>query len=388
MSRWVPTALALLLSLQGCSWIKSWGDDEDEPGAPSALVEFSPTLAVEREWSVNVGAGPGQQRNQLFPAYDDGLLFSADYEGRLVAVEAQNGRVIWEQETELPFSGGPGIFGGRVYVGSEEGDIYAFSRDDGNLLWTAGVSSEVLAAPQEQDGIVVVRCIDGRVFGLDADNGSRLWIYDHAVPLLTLRGNSTPLIRAGVVFIGYDGGEVVALRLEDGVLLWEQAVVATEGRSELERLADIDGQMVFVASDLIVSSFKNRLASLAANSGRLLWFKEISSATGIVVERTNLAVSDKEDSVWLLDRRNGGTIWKQDLLTNRQLTRPAIQGNFVVVGDFEGYLHWIRVDDGNFAARAKVGGDGFVSAPVVVGANLYVLTRSGELVAYRAGAGS
>jgi outer membrane protein assembly factor BamB len=388
MKRLLPTALALLLGLQACSWIKSWGDDEDEPGAPSRLVEFSPTLEVDRLWSVDVGAGPGQQRNQLFPAYDDGVLFAADYEGRLVAVEAQNGRVIWSQETELPFSGGPGIFGGRVFIGSEAGEIHAFGRDDGTPLWTARVSSEVLAAPQEQDGIVVVRCIDGRVFGLDADDGRRLWIYDHAVPLLTLRGNSTPLIRAGVVFVGYDGGEVVALRLEDGALMWEQAVVASEGRSELERLADIDGQMVYVASDLIVSSFKNRLASLAANSGRLLWFKEISSATGIVVERTNLAVSDKDDSVWLLDRRNGATIWKQDLLANRQVTRPAIQGSFVVVGDFEGYLHWIRADDGAFAARAKAGDDGFVSAPLVIGSNLYVQTRSGDLVAFRAGGGS
>ncbi|MCH5373851.1 MAG: PQQ-binding-like beta-propeller repeat protein, partial [Planctomycetes bacterium] len=170
-----------------------------------------------------------------------------------------------------------------------------------------------------------------------------------------------------------------------GTVIWEQTVVTSEGRSELERLADIDGDMVYVASDLIVSSYKNRLASLAADSGRLLWFKDISSATGVVVDRTNVAVSDRDAHLWLLDRRNGGTLWMQDKLENRELTRPAFMGNFVVVGDFEGYLHWINVDDGNFAAREKVGGKGFSSGPLVVGNHLYVLTRKGKLVAYTVG---
>jgi outer membrane protein assembly factor BamB len=388
MNRWLIPALAVLLTAQGCSWIKSWGDDEDEPGAPSELVDFNPTLTVDRLWSRNVGSGVGRQRTQLIPAYDSGTIYVADFEGRMVAVDAQNGRILWDRETEVRFSGGPGLSSDLVLIGSEGGEIYAFSRSEGAAAWTAQVSSEVLAAPQEEDGIVVVRCIDGRVFGLDADDGRRVWLYDHAVPLLTLRGNSNPLIRAGVVFIGYDSGEVVALNLDDGTLVWEQPVVSTEGRSELERLADIDGQMVFIASDLLVSSYKNRLASLAADSGRLLWFKEISSATGVAVERTNLAVSDRDDSVWLLDRRNGSTIWKQDLMANRQLTRPAIQGNFVVVGDFEGHLHWLNISDGNFAARADTGGDGFVSAPLVIGSTLYVLTRQGELLAFSAGGSS
>ena len=236
------------------------------------------------------------------------------------------------------------------------------------------------------DGIVVVRCIDGRVFGLDADTGQRLWIYDHSVPLLTLRGNSPLLLRAGVVFVGYDGGSVVALKLGDGVKMWEQTLVTAEGRTELERLSDIDGQMVFIASDLLVSSYKNRLASLAADSGRLLWFKDISSATGVSVDRINLALSDKEGNLWLLDRRNGAESWKLDLLRNRGLTRPVFYGSFIAVGDAEGYLHWVRIDNGQFAAREKVGGDGFAGPPVVVGNTLYVMTRKGSLIAYRAGA--
>jgi outer membrane protein assembly factor BamB len=271
-------------------------------------------------------------------------------------------------------------------MGTENGEVFAFDASTGTQLWSATVTSEVLAAPSEADGIVVVRCIDGRVFGLDPDTGQRLWIYDHSVPLLTLRGNSPPLLRAGVVYVGYDGGQVVALDLEDGTLMWEQTLVTTEGRTELERLSDIDGQIVFIASDLLVSSYKNRLASLAADSGRLLWFKDISSATGVAVNRINLALTDKEGNLWMLDRRNGAESWKQDQLLRRDLTRPVFFGSFVVVGDLEGYLHWVNVSDGQFAAREKVGGDGFAGPPLVVGNTLYAMTKKGKLLAYRAGA--
>lgn len=385
MRQWLIPALAALLLLNGCSWIKSWGDDED-PEAPSELVEFEPTLKVGKVWSTGVGKGLDNAGRQLRPAYSSGSLYAADYKGLLMAINADSGRKHWEIKTKLPFTGGPGISGKLLMMGTQNGEVFAFDASTGTQLWSATVTSEVLAAPAEADGIVVVRCIDGRVFGLDAETGQRVWVYDHNVPLLTLRGNAPPLLRAGVVFIGYDGGQVVALRQDDGTLMWEQSLVTTEGRTELERLSDIDGQLVFIASDLLVSSYKSRLASLAADSGRLLWFKDISSATGVAVDRINLSLSDKDGNLWLLDRRNGAESWKHDQLLYRGLTRPVFYGSFVVVGDMEGYLHWINIDDGQFAAREKVGGDGFSGPPLVVGNTLYVMTKKGDLTAFRAGA--
>ncbi|MDX2417202.1 MAG: outer membrane protein assembly factor BamB [Xanthomonadales bacterium] len=385
MRQWFIPALAALLLLNGCSWIKSWGDD-DEPDAPAELVEFESTLKVGKAWSTDVGKGLDKTGRQIRPAYLSGSLYAADYKGLLVAVDATNGRKQWEIKTELPFTGGPGVTGNLLLMGTENGEVFAFDASTGTQLWSATVTSEVLAAPAESDGIVVVRCIDGRVFGLDADTGQRLWVYDHNVPLLTLRGNAPLLLRAGVVFVGYDGGQVVALKLADGILMWEQTLVTAEGRTELERLSDIDGQLVFIASDLLVSSYKNRLASLAADSGRLLWFKDISSATGVSVDRTNLTLSDRDGNVWLLDRRNGAESWKMDQLLHRGLTRPVFYGNFIVVGDAEGYLHWINIDSGQFAAREKTGGKGFAGPPLVVGNTLYVMTQKGTLTAYRAGA--
>ena len=320
------------------------------------------------------------------PRYSSGALFSADYKGKLVAVDADTGRKNWELKTDQPFSGGPGLDTEQIYMGTIDGRVIAYDRNSGTELWNAQVSSEVLTPPESADGIVVVRCIDGRVFGLDVINGRRIWIYDHSVPLLTLRGNADLLVRAGVVFVGYDDGSVVSLKLDDGSLIWNQTIVSPEGRTELERLADVGTQMVIVASDLIVSSYKKRVVSLAADSGRLLWFKEISSATGVQVDRTNLAVSEANGDLWMLDRRNGSTLWKLDRMANRGLLRPAFYGNFVVVGDKEGYLHWIDTDIGSFVARVRAGKKGFAAAPLTVGTTLYVLTHGGELIAYRAGA--
>jgi len=385
MRRSLPLALLLAVALlPGCSWIKSWGDPE--PGDPAPLVEFEQSLEVRRVWSTSVGDGMGRAGLNMSPVFASGVLFVADHEGRLVAVDAETGRKNWELKTEQPFSGGPGLDDDQIYMGTIDGRVIAYDRSGGAELWNAQVSSEVLSPPASGDGIVVVRCIDGRVFGLDAVSGRRLWIHDRDVPLLTLRGNADLLIRGGFVYVGYDDGAVVSLRLSDGSQVWSQTIVSPEGRTELDRLADIGQHMVLIASDLIVSSYKSRVVSLAADSGRLLWFKDISSSTGVVVDRTNLAVSEKNGDLWMLDRRNGSTLWKVDQMTNRGLTRPAFYGNYVVVGDKEGYLHWLDSDIGSFVARERAGKEGFAAAPLSVGTTLYVLTLDGELMAYRAGA--
>ena len=381
MSR-LPIILLALAMLPSCSWFKG----EIKPGEPVELVDFEPSVKVGKVWSIGVGDGIKRGAQQLRPAVRDGVIYAADYKGELTAVDAASGKRLWQLKTELPFSGGPGVSDELALVGTQDGEVHAFLRDTGTPAWIARVSSEVLAAPIESEGVVVVRCIDGRSFGLDARNGRRIWVYDRSVPLLTLRGNSTPLVRAGTVYLGYDGGELVALRLDDGTLVWEQDVATSEGRTELDRLADIDGQMVYVASDLLVSSFKNRMVSVAADSGRLLWFKDVSSASGVSVDRVNMALTDTLSHVWVMDRRNGSTLWKQDQLENRGVTRPAIYGNFVVAGDAEGYLHWMNLDDGQFAARVKAGGKGFADGPLVVGDMLVVQTNKGELLAYRVGA--
>ena len=381
MTRVLLTAFLCLLLVQAC---KSWGNPE--PGDPAPLVDFDATVKVKRIWSTGVGDGMGKAGISMPPMFADGVIYTADAKGQLTAVGAEKGNKIWTIKTKQAFSGGPAVGESLLVMGTLDGTVLAFDAADGSERWSARVSSEVLAVPGISENIVVVRCIDGRVFGLDANTGTRVWIYDSSVPLLTLRGNTNILLRGSTVFVGYPDGTVAALQVADGTVMWSQSVVSPDGRTELERLADIGIQMVIVASDLIVSSYKKRIASLAADSGRLLWFKEIPSFTGVQVDRTNLAVSDFGGNLWLLDRRNGSTLWKIDQLTNRGLTLPAFYGDLVVVGDKEGYLHWINISDGAFVAREREGKKGFAGAPLTVGTTLYVLTNKGTLSAYRAGA--
>ncbi len=370
----------VLIGLSGCSWFK-----KEKLGDPAKLVDFDSSLVVKKVWSTNIGKGNSKQGLNLAPAYDSGRVYAADYRGNIIAVDAESGKKLWQVESELPLSSGPSVANDFLFIGTLEGEIYAYSNEDGSLRWKARLSSEVLALPVLHNGIVVARSIDGRVFGFNAETGARVWVYDTSVPLLSLRGNSTPAVRAGVAYIGYDGGDLVSIRVSDGSVGWQVQVAESEGRTELERLVDIDGNMAMVASDIYVASYKNRMGAVASESGRLLWFKDVGTTSGLVVDRTNLALSDAEGNLWVLDRRNGATEWKQDILLNRGLTRPAFYDNYVIVGDQDGYLHWFQVADGTLVARNRVDNDGFAAAPMVIGNTVYVLANNGDLVAYRAG---
>lgn len=371
--------IALLAA--GCSGFGK----KDEARDPMELVEFEQRLAVERIWETDTGAGLDRSAPNLKPYFIDGELWVADHEGRISVLDAERGDVLRSFDTDLDIASGPSVFGQRVLVGTVGGQVAMLDRATGAIQWRAQLSSEVLAMPVLRDETVVARCIDGRVFGLDVETGRRDWIYDRSVPLLTLRGNSDPLLRAGQVFVGYDDGTVAALRIGDGALLWEQRVSIPEGRSELERLSDIDGPMAVVGGDLYAVTQHGRMASLALESGRIQWVKDIASHSGLAVSRTRLATTASDDVVWMVDRLSGATVWQNEQLLRRHVTRPTFQGGFVVVADRAGYLHWIDAETGEFAARVRATKDRPASAPLVVGNTLYLLDRDGRLSAWRAG---
>lgn len=376
------TILSLLLLLAGCQTIGGiFGMDRGEQ--PEPLVSFTPSLQVDRAWSANVGAGQSRSRPNLRPFHHNGLIWVGDHRGRVFAVDADNGRVSRRFDTRLDLSAGPAAYDDVVLFGTFDGELVALDPNSGDVRWKAQLSSEVLAYPVLHDGVIVARCIDGRVFGIDAADGSRLWIHDRSVPLLTLRGNSDPLTRAGQVFIGYDDGMVVGLRISDGSVLWEQRVSVPEGRTELERMADIDGPMAIVGTDLYAVTYRGRMASLALESGRILWVKELASFSGISLQRTQMAAVDRDDKVWLIDRRNGATVWSDDRLARRGVTRPVFFDEYLVTVDSDGYMHWYELSSGEFAARVRAGRSAPSDAPLVVGNRLFLLDEDGRLTAWR-----
>lgn len=372
--------LVLLALVAGCN--KSKNKENVEP--PAELTEYSPTVAVARLWSKSLGDGERLLGLRQHPVVGEGRVYAADVDkGNLFALDAASGAQVWKVETELPLSGGPGFGEGTVVVGSLKGDVIAYNPGDGNERWRAKVSSEVISTPAVSNGIVVVRSNDGRVFGFGLTDGERRWVYDRGVPSLTLRGNGPPLVSEGIAYIGYDNGQVVALRVSDGVQGWEQTVAVGEGRTELDRMVDIDGEMVTESRDLYAASFNGQVLAISLDGGRPLWNREVSSFAGLALAGEKLLLSDRDGTVWALDRSTGSALWKQEALAHRWLSTPAIQGDYAVFGDVEGYLHWVSLENGELGARVRVDKEPIRATPQVVDGVLYAVSIEGELAAYR-----
>jgi outer membrane protein assembly factor BamB len=356
--------------------------DEPPPDAPSALTDYEPRVQPQRLWSRDVGAGTDDQLLGLEPMVLDGVVYVADADGRVQALGAADGRVTWSTDLDRPVSGGPGVGEGLVIVGTRDGELVALGVPDGEIRWEARLTSEVLSVPQAASGVVVVHTIDGKVFGLEATTGNERWRYEREVPVLTLRGSGSPVIDGGAVFLGMSGGKLVALRLDNGGLLWEENITVPTGRSELERLADIDGDPLVFGGGVFVATYQGEVAAVEQRAGRLAWRRKLSAYSGMATDGRGLYVSDEEGVVWALDARSGSAIWSQDALKFRRPSDAVVHGDYVVVGDFEGYVHWIDRASGELAARARVGGDPVTRGIRVVDDVLFVLGDDGDMAAF------
>ena len=373
--------LASTLAISGCSAISGFLSDDDNEPQPAALEELETALGIDTLWRTRATSGEGGRRLELRPAATGGRVFVAGHDGDVAAYDSGNGTRLWRVDTGISISGGPGAGFDVVVVGSDGGEVVALSGADGAVVWRAPVSSEVLSAPAVGDGVVVVRTGDGKLFGIDANNGDRLWVHDRTVPVLTLRGTGAPVIAGGIVVAGFDSGHLVAVSLADGELLWEAQAATPAGRTELERLVDIDADPVVSDGIVYVASYQGNVATYELTTGRRGWRREMSSGAAMGVGPSLLFVTDAEGHVWALDRSSGSSPWRQDGLALRGTTGPVGAGNHVVVGDFEGYVHWLSVDDGGFAARARVGGAVHASPTVADGA-VFILSARGELTAF------
>jgi outer membrane protein assembly factor BamB len=380
-------ALLLILSLcTGCGAgevIKEiMGNDSDNAEPPTPLTDIVATADLKKVWSQNIVKGTDELFIKLAPVILGEQIFIADTRGDIASLYADTGKKIWRIDSDLPITGGPGADENLVLVGSSEGDVLALANDTGDEIWRSKVSSEILSSPRESDAVVIIRTIDGKIFAIDATNGERLWIYDRSVPTLTLRGTSTPVISRGLVIVGFDGGRVTALELKTGKLIWETKVAISRGRSELERMVDIDSQPLIIGDTIYVTTFQANVTALSLDRGQVLWQRDISSHSELGADDENLYVTDHEGNVWAIDRFSGTSVWKQEKLAHRKVTGPAILGDKVVVGDFEGYLHWLDITTGDFTARVEVEEDPILTKPIVSNDMLFAYSSGGRLAAY------
>ncbi len=377
--------LSGLLLLASCSTItdlktdiseRVFGSESVEP--PEELAEIKETASVKVLWQAKLG---GTEIYDFTPAVEAGYAYFASAEGELSKLDITNGSQAWRVNVGEKLTGGVGIGGSLVIVGTQKGSIYAYDIS-GKLQWKTRLSSQVLSAPKYFDGLVIVRTGDNRIYGINANDGSRKWVYDRTGPALTLRSSAGVIVDGGAVYAGFAGGKLVSVRADNGKMMWEASVAQPKGVTEIERIADITS-LPFVDGPLVYAvAYQGRIAAVDRTTGRVVWNRDISSLSGLTAEDARIYVSHAIGSVYALDYTTGKTFWRQGALKNRHLTAPLAMGSLIAVGDVEGYVHFLSREDGAFSARVKTGDSQILPQMVLINSNtLLAQSRDGGIYA-------
>ncbi|MFQ5470686.1 MAG: outer membrane protein assembly factor BamB [Gammaproteobacteria bacterium] len=348
---------------------------------PAVLPDLDPMVSLSPVWYLQPQGAMAVENRYIKLAISKDSVFSADKIGNVRSVGIRTGHIRWETDVNAFIAGGIGYSDGLIFVGTRDGEVIAIKSETGNVIWRVNVSSEVLTPPKSSQGVVIVRTIDGKLAGLDVDTGRHLWVYEGSVPTLTLRGVSEPIIFEEKVIAGFSNGKLVSVSLHEGKILWETVVSVPEGRSELERLVDVDANPVRFKDTIYAAAYHGRVVAVNSLSGNVIWSRNISSYAGLVVNNKHLYVSDEESNVYALDRESGEILWKQDKLHGRKITVPELVDEYLVVGDYEGYLHLISQNEGHIVGRVRVDDHGIQVGPVASNELLYVKGNSGSLTA-------
>jgi len=358
------------------------GDDDEEELEPAELVDFTTKVEIKRLWNARVGDESEFLRVALRPVGDGNRIYAASRDGNVIAFDPETGRPAWRTELDTELSAGPGVGEGLVVVAAADGYVIALDVASGAEKWRSAVAGETLSQPVVKDEIVVVLTIDNVLRGLTVFDGNERWLVEQSTPRLTMRGSATPAVVGSTVVAGFDNGRLVAVDIDSGTIQWESMLSPPSGRSDLERLADIDGQISVVGQDIYAAGYQGRVAALASESGQVLWAREISSFEGVSADWNNVYTVNEQGEIIALSRRNGSETWRQNILLRREPTLPVSFSTTVVVGDIEGYLHFFSNVDGEPVARIRMGKQAISNDPVVVANRLYVQSDAGDIAAY------
>ena len=375
----------ILLVLNGCANISSWvrnpfGED-DNPRAPAELEDIQTEVTISRDWRINIGNGQGDSFKKLTPVVDGGFVFAASDDGDVVAVNSTNGDLMWLTELETSITGGVGAGDGIVMVGTEAAELVVLSQSDGQEMWRTRVSSEILSQPKTDGDIVVVQTVDGKLVAVDRENGLQRWTYETTLPALTLRGTSSPVLTSeGTVVAGFSNGILVSVAAEDGVWSWEERVAVPDGQYDIERVIDVDGDLLLDGARILASSYQGNLMAFDTATGRIVWGMEASSYHGMDQGFGNIYYSNDESHLVAVRDNSSDVVWQNEELQYRDLTAPKTISNYVAVADFEGYLHLISQIDGRIIGRTRIDNDGVRSNLIVEDGSLIVYGNGGSLV--------
>lgn len=373
--------------LAGCS-------SEQDTIVMSPLPEVTSQFTPETVWDKSVGDGVGKYYSHLSPAWEGSSVYAADRNGLVKALDTDSGVEIWSVNlaektgflsANIPamLSGGLTVSGEHVYVGTERGTLIALNANDGEIAWTANAGGEVLSRPEVSDGLVLVHTGNGLLQAFDTASGEQRWSLNLDTPSLSVRGESAPAVAMGAAFVGGDNGRVSAVMLGQGQIIWQQRISQTTGTTEISRLNDVDMTPVVADGRVYAIAYNGNLVAMDMRSGQILWKRDFGSVNELVLDGESLYVVDQDDNVYGLRAADGVTMWSQDKLLHRNLSAPEIFNGYLVVGDGEGYLHWLDTSNGQFVAQNKLNSSGILSRPSIAGDKLMVLARDGRLYLLR-----
>ena len=381
--RWL-LAVTLVMSLSACSTIKGWFefDDDDDPKKPAELQAIDQTIKIKKLWSHGIGNGQGDGFYKIQPAIAGSSIYIAAADGTVEAFDKQTGKSLWDTELERPLSGGVGVYGDALLLGSSDGFVLKLDANSGEVQWSTRLSGEVMSVPGSDGRMVLAHTLDGKLQGLDFATGEVAWTYDSNVPVLTLRGSCSPLLNGNTAYVGFASGRVLAFDIANGGIIWEARVAIPQGRSEIERVVDIDGTMTLLGNELFVASYQGRIMAIDVTDGRKLWQNNVSSFSGVSQGFGNVYVADEDGTVTAYQRSGQGERWQQTALAYRGLSRPTPVSSYLAVGDKEGYVHFMSQVDGEIVGRIEADDEGIRADMVSEDNILYVYGNSGDLIAY------
>ncbi|HKS33069.1 MAG TPA: outer membrane protein assembly factor BamB [Enterobacteriaceae bacterium] len=382
----LPGLLSVTL-LSGCSLFSGEEDVVKMSPLPTVTNEFTPSTA----WSTSVGNGIGDFYSNLHPAWADNVVYAADRHGKVKAVNADDGKEVWSvslaeksgwfSTSPALLSGGLTVSGAHVYVGSEKAQVYALNTSDGTVAWQTRVAGEALSRPVVSDGMVLIHTSNGQLQALNETDGAVKWTVNLDMPSLSLRGESAPAVAFGAAVVGGDNGRVSAVLMEQGQMIWQQRISQATGATEIDRLSDVDTTPVVSNGVVYALAYNGNLTALDLRSGQVMWKRELGSVNDFVIDGDRIYMVDQTDRVLALSTEGGITLWTQSDLLHRGLTSPALYNGYIVVGDSEGYLHWINLSDGHFVAQQKLDSSGLQTEPVVADGKLFIQAKDGTLYA-------
>lgn len=315
--RLFPLAL-LAFILSGCSVFGSKDGTE-----PMELVDFEPSVSIDRLWQRDTGAGQGKGFTILTPAFFEDFVYTVDYKGNLTALNRFTGKLVWERELDEVIAGGVGLGDNQLLLGTDSGELLALSREKGDELWRTQLTGEVTSVPVGNSDIVAVQTLDGRLTVLKAESGEVMWFYDNPPPKLTLRGRPSPILTEAAIYAGFSNGRLMAFNPQNGLILWEQRIGMPKGRSDLEKMVDIHATPLLQDGILYLAGYQSRAAAIARATGRPLWSVELSSHQPVWVDRGELFVTTSDSAVMALNAATGEQLWKNEQMLRRQLIGPS-----------------------------------------------------------------